>query len=84
MGETAEEAVAREVIEETGIQYEIDRLVFLHENFFHGNGSTEGLNCHEVALYFLMRPKGNQKLNSDSICSEGKEMCCLLFHLNFA
>jgi len=72
-GETAEEAVVREVLEETGIQYEIDRLAFIHENFFHGNGSTEGLICHEIALHFLMRPKENQKLNSNSMCAEGKE-----------
>ena len=27
-GETAEEAVVREVLEETGVQYEIDKLLF--------------------------------------------------------
>ena len=30
-GETAEEAVVREVLEETGVQMEIDRLGFVHE-----------------------------------------------------
>ena len=35
-GETAEEAVVREVLEETGIKMEIDRLGFVHENFFFG------------------------------------------------
>ena len=34
LNETAEEAVIREVFEETGIHYEVDRLVFIHENFF--------------------------------------------------
>ena len=34
MGETAEDAVRREVFEETGVHYEIDRLVIIHENFF--------------------------------------------------
>ena len=33
-GETAEEAVVREVLEETGVQMEIDRLGFVHENYF--------------------------------------------------
>jgi hypothetical protein len=42
MGESAEAAVEREVLEETGIPYKIDRLAFLHENFFEGNGSLEG------------------------------------------
>lgn len=36
LGETAEEAVRREVLEETGLPYEIDRLAFIHENFFEG------------------------------------------------
>lgn len=34
MGETAEDAVKREVLEETGVAYEADRLAFIHENFF--------------------------------------------------
>ena len=33
MGETAEDAVRREVLEETGVAYEIDRLAVIHENF---------------------------------------------------
>ena len=33
LGETAEEAVRREVLEETGLPYEIDRLAYVHENF---------------------------------------------------
>lgn len=33
-GETAEEAVRREVFEETGVKMEIDRLGFVHENYF--------------------------------------------------
>ena len=66
LGEKAEDAVKREVFEETGVEYEIDRLAFIHENFFQGDGSLEGLKCHEIALYFLMKPRGSQKLNSNS------------------
>lgn len=73
VGETSEDAVLREVYEETGIHYEIDRLAFIHENFFAGDGSLSGKICHEIAFYYLMKSKGNQKLNSNSICSEGKE-----------
>lgn len=36
LDESAEEAVHREVLEETGLPYEIDRLAFVHENFFEG------------------------------------------------
>lgn len=73
IGEKAEDAVIREVLEETGVKYNIDRLAVIHENFFLGNGSTEGKMCHEIALYFLMKPNGNQMLNSNSYCMEGKE-----------
>lgn len=34
MGETAEDAVLREVYEETGVHYKIERLAVIHENFF--------------------------------------------------
>ena len=67
LGETAEEAVLREVFEETGVRYEIDRLAVIHENFFNENtGSLKGFECHEICLYFLMRPRGTQELNSNS------------------
>lgn len=73
IGEKAEEAVAREVYEETGTHYEIDRLAFIHENFFIGSGSLEGYNCHEIAFYYLMKPRGTQKLNSNSYSGGFKE-----------
>ena len=73
LGETAEKAVLREVYEETGIKYEIERLAFIHENFFTNGGMFEGLLCHEIAFYFLMKSKGNQELKSNSYCPEGKE-----------
>ncbi len=62
VGESAEDAVRREVLEETGVSYEVDRLAFVHENFF----SENGLDCHEIALYYLMKPRGTQTLHSDS------------------
>ena len=34
IGEKAEDACLREVFEETGVRYEIDRLCVIHENFF--------------------------------------------------
>ena len=67
MNEKAEEAVVREVFEETGVIYEIDRLAIIHENFWNGNGAYDkGLNCHEIALYFLMKPRGTKELHSNS------------------
>lgn len=67
LGETAEHAVIREVKEETGADYQIDRLAFIQENFFNrDDGSLKNLSCHEVTFYFLMKPRGTQQLNSHS------------------
>lgn len=67
MGETSEQAVKREVLEETGVEYEIDRLAVIHENFFNENqGSLKGMDCHEMSMYYLMKPRGTKQLNSDS------------------
>ena len=62
-GETSRAAVEREVYEETGVRYEVDRLAVVHENFFDGHGGEwEGLLCHEVCFYYLMKPRGTQAL----------------------
>ena len=67
MGERAEDAVVREVREETGVDYAIDRLAVIHESFWDGHGAYDaGLRCHEVALYFLMKPRGTRELHSES------------------
>ena len=67
MGETAEDAVKREVYEETGVNYEIDHLAIIHENFFNENtGALKGLECHEIALYYVMKPRGSKELHSNS------------------
>ena len=67
MGETAEEAVKREVFEETGIHYEIDHLAVIHENFFNDNrGALKDMDCHEIALFYMMKPRGTRELNSNS------------------
>lgn len=73
MGETAEEAVVREVYEETGVRYEIDHFACVHENFYDGDGLTEGKECHEIAMYFTMKSRGTKELHSDSYCPMGKE-----------
>ena len=57
-GETAEEAVIREVFEETGHKLEIDRLGFVHENFFHAKfdkNTEEKKLFHEISLFFYMK-----------------------------
>lgn len=71
-GETAEEAVRREVYEETGVLYEIDRLAIIHENFFDNSpGQLKGKSCHEVALYFRMESRGIREFNAESYTMYG-------------
>lgn len=73
-GETAEEAVVREVYEETGLRYEIDRLAVIHECFFTEVVPPQSRNCHEICLYFLMKPRGTTELPAwESVCLSGRE-----------
>ncbi len=55
-GETAEEAIVREVFEETGVKMEVDRLAFVHENFFPGDTLVKKGNIvHEISFFFYMK-----------------------------
>ncbi len=68
MGESAEQCICREVFEETGIHYEIDHLAVICENFFTGHGGLiDGLDCHCLEFYFVMKSRGSQELNSNSM-----------------
>ena len=55
-GETAEDAVLREVEEETGVRMEIDRLGFIEENFFYGDSEyNRDQLVYELSFYFYMK-----------------------------
>ncbi len=55
-GESAEQAVVREVFEETGVKMEVDRLGFVHENFFPGDSLVKRGNVvHEISFFFYMK-----------------------------
>ena len=74
MNEKAEDAVKREVFEETGVHYEVERLAVIHENFFEGDGCIlAGLHCHEIALFYVMKPRGTKEIHSDSYTHGVKE-----------
>ena len=59
-GETAEQAVVREVMEETGVRMEVDRLGFVCENYFIGDsGYNKDKPVYELAFYYYMKtPEG--------------------------
>ena len=55
-GETAEEAVVREVLEETGVPMGIDRLGFVHENYFYGDAPyNRNKLVYEISFFFYMK-----------------------------
>ena len=55
-GETAEEAIVREVFEETGVKMEVGHLGFVHENYFYGDSPLNlGKLIYEVCFYFYMK-----------------------------
>ena len=55
-GETSEEAIVREVFEETGVKLEVDRLGFVHENYFYGDAPmNNGKLIYEVSFYYYMK-----------------------------
>ncbi len=55
-GETAEEAILREVEEETGVKLTVERLGFVHENFFYGDTDTyRGRLFYELSFFFYMK-----------------------------
>ena len=50
IGETSEETLRREMVEELGVTVEVGRLLWIVENFFH----FEKRDWHELGLYYLM------------------------------
>ena len=52
LGETAEDAVIRELYEELGITAEIVRPLWLNQAFF--TEDVDKMNYHELCIYFLM------------------------------
>lgn len=63
MHETLEDAIRREVFEEVGVEMDIDRLVYIHENFFTEEhytneedfGEKNKMRWHELSFYYLMK-----------------------------
>ena len=55
-GESAEQAIVREVYEETGARMEIDRLGYVNEVYFCNDSPSEfGKTVYELAFYFFMK-----------------------------
>lgn len=73
--ETSEEAMLREIYEETGVKAEIDRLGFIHEHFF----KVKGTSYHEFSLIFYVKPFDYSLIDPEKIKCDGdtEELCRL-------
>lgn len=72
MGETAEDAVVREVQEELAVTPEIIRPLWLNQAFF--TEDVDGLHYHELCLYFLM------DISHTDLLSKGEKFTLLERH----
>ena len=73
--EGLDDAVTRETFEETGRVFDIDRLVWIHENFFTAeSGPTKGTHYHELSFFYLMKPKQDANIASGSYTNDGARL----------
>jgi len=71
-GETAEQAIKREVKEELGFEMEVDRLGFICETYFYGTigDDTERL-IYEPAFYFYMKTPEDFAIQNSTFIEDG-------------
>ena len=56
LGETTHEALKRELQEEANLEIAVDRLLWVHENYFvRKSGRHKGRHIHELCFYYLVR-----------------------------
>ena len=76
MGETAREAIVREVFEETGVKMDVKSLIAVHENYFYGDVPTnQGKLIYEVSFYFQMDVPEDFQPVCDSVNEAGDKEC---------
>lgn len=69
INETSEEAVIREVYQETGYKLEIDRLAFVQERFL----EVDKQQYHEIAFFYLMKDSADMNISDSSFTDQQKE-----------
>lgn len=78
LNETSTEAVIREVFEETGYHFKIDRLVFIQERFFE--------HCekryHEIVFFYLMEKNDNVKIIDGRFTDQGEKESLYWVHVD--
>ncbi|MBM9832314.1 NUDIX domain-containing protein [Enterococcus faecalis] len=72
IGETTEEAIRREVLEEIGVTVEVDALAFVVENQF----CQDGVNYHNIEFHYLVTPNAPlEDLSQNILDSDEKRSC---------
>ncbi len=71
-GETAGDAIKREVLEETGMALEVDRLGFVHENFFLSDTKGDRAKVYEISFFFYMKVPDDFEPVCMSFCEGGE------------
>lgn len=72
-GESAHEAILREAFEETGMQLEVDKLTYIHENFF--TMESDGEIYHELCFFFLLKQNSQlREMKNNSFIEEYGEV----------
>ncbi len=76
VGESTYDAAIREVHEETGVVFPVERLAIIHENYFFGqhDDALQGLEAHELAFYYLMRYSGEEMEFTTHGTPEGEQL----------
>ena len=67
--ESSEEAVIRELFEETGLKLEIDRLAIVQERFY----GVDNQNYHEIVFFYLIKNGDNVNIVENTFTDQGTD-----------
>ena len=67
--ESSEEAIIREIFEETGLKLEIDRLVMVQERFY----SLDNQNHHEIVFFYLIKNGDTVDIAENTFTDQGTD-----------
>ena len=67
--ESSEKTVIREILEETGLKLEVDRLLIVQERFHEVNEQKH----QEIVFFFLMKDNGNIDILDNTFTDQGTD-----------
>ena len=67
INETSEEAIIREIMEETGLKLNIAKLAYIQERFLKVNE----IKHHEIVFFYLMEVKTDIKITNNTFTDQG-------------